>query len=131
MCDQGVAELKMEANADEPKQDTAATASTSAGSAPANADVEMKPDAVVSVKDEAAPLEAALAADDADKKPPPKRKKKKKAKQASPNASKKPKKDPNKPEYPKVGEFRSCRGSVCRICRMADRVRCMVASEWV
>lgn len=96
----------MEATADEPKQG-AEVASTSNGSAPENADVEMKPatDEAVSVKDEeSAPLMAVPAADEADKKPPPKRKKKKKPKQASPNVSKKPKKDPNKPEYPKVGE---------------------------
>lgn len=91
----------MEAKTDEPKQDTEdAPASTS--SAPANVDVETKLEAMIVSKNEQAPSETAPV-DDAVKKKPTK-KKKKKTKQASPNAAKKPKKDPNKPEYPKVGE---------------------------
>lgn len=83
----------MDAKPDEPK-----TENESISSSLGNIDVELNVAATVLDKSGQTKIEPDN--NDTIKKPS----KKKKKKQMSPNAAKKPKKDPNKPEYPKVGE---------------------------
>lgn len=87
--------LEMDIDSSDTKQDTPNVSQNTE-----NVDVEMNLSATVLTKVDPSP-----AADENQNGEKKKAKKKKKTTAASPNNAKKPKKDPNKPEYPKVGEY--------------------------